>query len=85
MRDYLKQSLQEFRNQGYALLASDLAGKPLHTVSGKKWILLLGNEASGIDSELLEESDLRMKIPGKGDMESLNVAVALGIFLHHLA
>jgi len=47
--------------------------------------LLLGNENSGLDAEWLEMCDRRVTIPMHSGTDSLNVAVAAGIFLHHFA
>ncbi|HLQ46509.1 MAG TPA: RNA methyltransferase [Planctomycetaceae bacterium] len=44
--------------------------------------LLFGNEAHGLRSEWLELCDRRLTIP-MHDADSLNVAVAAGIFLYH--
>jgi TrmH family RNA methyltransferase len=46
-------------------------------------LLVLGNEASGIQDELLACSDHNVKIPMQGKVESLNVSVAAGILLYH--
>ncbi len=45
--------------------------------------LLLGNEATGLGSEWIVACDQTVTIPMSGDADSLNVAVAAGIFLHH--
>jgi TrmH family RNA methyltransferase len=47
-------------------------------------ILLLGNESKGIRAELLPHVSQPIFINGAGKAESLNVAVAAGICLHHL-
>ena len=44
--------------------------------------LLFGNEANGLGSEWLDLCDRRLTIPMHG-ANSLNVAIAAGIFLHH--
>lgn len=44
--------------------------------------LLFGNEANGLAPEWLDMCDRRITIPMRG-ADSLNVAVAAGIFLHH--
>lgn len=44
--------------------------------------LLFGNEANGLGAEWLEFCDRRLTIPMRG-ADSLNVAIAAGIFLHH--
>ena len=47
-------------------------------------ILLIGNESKGISPEIMALADTRITIPGKGQAESLNAAVATGIILSHL-
>lgn len=54
----------------------DQAGRPTRLA------LLFGNEANGLGSEWLELCDRRLTIPMHG-ADSLNVAIAAGIFLHH--
>ncbi|ARD47131.1 RNA methyltransferase [Sporosarcina sp. P37] len=46
--------------------------------------LLVGNEGSGVDPQLLSQADHVVKIPLYGQAESLNVAVAAGILLYTL-
>ncbi len=43
--------------------------------------LILGSEEDGISYEYLKKSDVRVKIPMAGKIESLNVSVAAGIVL----
>ncbi|MDI3534562.1 MAG: methyltransferase, TrmH family [Thermosediminibacterales bacterium] len=47
-------------------------------------LIILGNEANGISNELLPYIDYTVKIPMPGNAESLNVAVAGGIFLYEV-
>ena len=53
-----------------------LAGRPARLA------LLFGNEANGLGSEWLELCDRRLTIPMRA-ADSLNVAIAAGIFLYH--
>ena len=46
--------------------------------------LLVGNEGSGVDADLLAQANQIVKIPLYGKAESLNVAVATGILLYTL-
>jgi TrmH family RNA methyltransferase len=75
----LKKDLQSWKKKGYFLVGSDLSGQESFSFPKKKSILVLGNEAQGIHSDLLQNCDLRVRIPGSGQAESLNVAVAAGI------
>ena len=44
--------------------------------------LIIGNEGNGISRELIEGSDLKIKIPMHGNIESLNASVAAGILIY---
>ena len=44
--------------------------------------LLLGNEGSGLPSDLIAQADARVTIPFTGAVESLNAAIAGSIFLY---
>lgn len=45
-------------------------------------LLIMGNEATGISPELLKMSDVRAKLPIVGEVASLNVSVAAGVFMY---
>ncbi len=47
----------------------------------RRVVLIIGNEESGINKNLLDISDSILSIPGSGKIESLNVSVACGIIL----
>ena len=49
-----------------------------------KGIIMIGNESKGISNELQRRLTEKITIPGKGEAESLNAAVATGIILSHL-
>ena len=44
--------------------------------------LIIGNEGNGICEELIESSDIKIKIPMHGNIESLNASVAAGILMY---
>ena len=44
--------------------------------------LIIGNEGNGISRELIEGSDVKIKIPMHGNIESLNASVAAGILMY---
>lgn len=45
-------------------------------------LLVMGNEETGISTELLKMSDVRAKLPIVGEVASLNVSVAAGVFMY---
>jgi tRNA G18 (ribose-2'-O)-methylase SpoU len=50
-----------------------------------RWALLFGNEAEGLDAKWVRLCDRRVVIPMKRGTDSLNLAVAAGIFLYHFS
>jgi TrmH family RNA methyltransferase len=69
-------------NPGASVYASSLEGEDLHEkIQVSKALLLIGNESKGISPSLESMAVKRIRIPGKGGAESLNVAVATGILL----
>jgi len=82
-----KQILNDFTKVGMKVLGSEMEGSSIHTLSLsdiKGWILVLGNEAHGISKEIRNLLDYNISIPKKGNIESLNVAMAGGILLSHI-
>jgi tRNA G18 (ribose-2'-O)-methylase SpoU len=71
---------------GFELAATvlDSAAEPLHTAARtNRLAVLFGNEHAGLSPEWIALCDRRVTIPMAGDADSLNVAVAAGIVLHH--
>lgn len=62
-----------------------LNATPVHEAeSQEQFALLVGNEGSGVDPVLLQQTDQNLVVPLYGAAESLNVAVATGILLYSL-
>ena len=72
-------------NRKVRVFAASLNGKPLQSV-GKLTggIIIIGNEAHGISDEVMQLVHEKITIPGTGEAESLNAAVATGIILSHV-
>lgn len=49
------------------------------------FVLLMGSEAHGVSDWAVKAADLRLKIPMRGQSESLNVAAALAILAYQLS
>jgi len=52
---------------------------------GERFALLFGSEGHGLDAATVDCCDRKVTIPMQPGVDSLNVAVAAGIFLYHLA
>lgn len=81
----LKSAIDEARDGRYAVYAADLKGTDLSKLPPTdNALLLIGNEAHGIDRNLLDRCDKRVRITKFGNGDSLNAAVACGIILHEM-
>jgi 23S rRNA (guanosine2251-2'-O)-methyltransferase len=59
---------------------------PLNSFKSNQDIaLIVGNELTGIDDDILKLCDIYLQIPMLGSKESFNVAVAASISLYHLS
>jgi TrmH family RNA methyltransferase len=79
-----EQKLNRFDD--YLWIGASLDGKKLtkSKILNKKWILVMGSEARGIDERIKLKLDETYTIPRLGKGESLNVGVAMGIFLNKI-
>ena len=65
--------------------ATEMQGEPIATVPMDGAIaIVLGNEGAGVRADILRRAERAVCIPIDNGVESLNVAVAAGILLHHL-
>jgi TrmH family RNA methyltransferase len=54
------------------------------TFDSESWVIVMGNEQKGLSSAHLSACDLKLSIPMRGRVSSLNLAVAAGILLYNL-
>lgn len=80
----LMKAVDELHLNGIKVYASDLkADKSIADVDFKEpCAIVMGSEDKGVYPALLKICDEKIKIPMKGDFESLNVSVATGIILY---
>lgn len=91
--EYHKQTwrlIDRLKKEGYQIIAlentktaENIFSAKSESISGEgKIALIVGNEVSGLSSEILKRSDKVVAIPQYGHKESLNVAVAFGIAVY---
>ncbi len=51
----------------------------------KKYLLVVGNEVSGVDQRIVDMADIILEIPMRGVKHSLNVAVSAGMAIWKMA
>lgn len=79
--------LTELRESGFHIVALEQHGSAKivqEYQAPDRLCLIVGHEVLGVPQEILEHCDDIIAIPMLGKKESLNVAVAAGIALHHL-
>ena len=75
----------EWKLELIATVLDETAALLSDATRGPRIGLLFGNEADGLDSRWQGKCDRRLTIPMRLGTDSLNVAVAAGIFLHHFS
>lgn len=79
--------LQKLKDDGWQIIGLELAPDAVTLAdcsSAKKTCVIVGHELTGIPEDQRSLCDAIVAIPMLGKKESLNVAVAAGIALHHL-
>jgi len=76
-----------FKKNGYRIYTTALLDESVDYRSvdwTEPFVLVMGNEVSGVSKEILELSDRIVKIPMYGTVQSLNVSVACGVVLYEV-
>lgn len=82
----LSLEIDRLQKEGVVICASTLddAKSLYETEITDQMALIVGNEGSGVDQELIDKADQLIHIPIYGRAESLNVSVAAGIMMYEL-
>lgn len=79
--------IEELKKDGYDImvLEQDTMSVDYKDIKiSNKTAMIVGNEVTGVPKEILEKCDKIIEIPMKGEKESLNVSVAVGIAIFRL-
>ena len=77
--------IEELKKDNFKIFALEQDEKSIYykdIVLGEKNVFIVGNEVSGVSHEVLQAVNQIAEIPMKGEKESLNVSVSLGVFLY---
>ena len=78
-----KELIQKLKSNNIKVYATNLnTNKSIYDVEFKNSAIVVGNESNGVSEELLKLADEQIKIPMRGNTESLNVAIATSIILY---
>ncbi len=78
------ETIKVLKEKGFNIICTDLEAEKYHyelDLTGK-CVIVIGNEANGINDDLLNKADINTKIPIIGKCESLNAAVACSIMVY---
>lgn len=79
----LENALREVKKHKFELVVTSLqTEKSLYDIDFDKKVIVIGNEANGVEQKIQNLADEKIKIPMIGKTESLNVSVATGIVLY---
>ncbi len=80
-------TLQVLKEKGYTLWGTDVnGGKDLKSINPRgRHLVMLGSEAHGLTGQAGALADSRLYIKRQGHGESLNMAMAAGIIMHHFS
>ncbi|UJH66549.1 23S rRNA (guanosine(2251)-2'-O)-methyltransferase RlmB [Allomuricauda sp. SCSIO 65647] len=84
--DHLKDAVFYLQSSGIEIIAAtEKTENSIYDVSfNKPCAVIMGSEGKGISPSLLKLADHSAKLPMLGDIESLNVSVACGVFLYEV-
>jgi len=79
----LLDTLKNMKKHKYKIMATSLeTDNSIYDVDYNKKVIVIGNEANGVEKEILEYADEKIKIPMLGKTESLNASVATAVILY---
>jgi len=78
------EAIRDLKNSSIKVITTSLDAKDycFDVDFRTNFALVIGNEASGVSSEVMAESDLLIKIPMPGNAESLNAAIASSVIMY---
>ena len=82
----LNRTIDELKEKGIWIIGTAMDGQSALTadLTGPA-ALVIGSEGDGISKLTLEKCDLKVTLPMKGHIESLNASVAAGVLMYEIA
>lgn len=81
----LTRTMEDLKKQGIWFVCADMAGETMYRANLTGPIgLVIGNEGSGVSRLVKEHCDITAAIPMKGDIDSLNASVAMGVLAYEI-
>ena len=78
-------AMDEFKKEGLWFVCADMKGEVMYRQNLTGPIgLVIGNEGEGVSRLVREKCDFTASIPMKGDIDSLNASVAVGVLAYEI-
>jgi len=77
--------IKQLKKEGFQIVALEQSEKSVDYKDVRlkeKVLVIVGNEVSGVEKDILKMADIVAEIPMRGEKESLNVSVSAGIVLY---
>ena len=79
----LEKTLKEIKKHKFKVVVTSLQTEnTIYGIKYNKKVIVIGNEANGVEQKIQQIADEKVKIPMLGKTESLNASVATGIVLY---
>ena len=83
MVNNLTNAIDKLKKDGYFIYAADMLGENYQKIDyASKKVLVIGSEGEGISKRVLDNSDVVVSIPMKGQINSLNASVSAAILIY---
>lgn len=77
--------MEDLKKEGRWFVCADMDGEEMYSLNLKGPIgLVIGNEGEGVSRLVKEHCDMVASIPMKGDIDSLNASVAMGVLAYEI-
>ena len=81
----LGSTIEELKKEGLWFVCADMGGEVMYRLNLTGPIgLVIGNEGNGVSRLIREKCDYIASIPMKGDIDSLNASVAVGVLAYEI-
>ena len=81
----LANTIEDLKKRGLWFVCADMGGELMYKLNLKGPIgLVIGNEGNGVGKLVREKCDMIASIPMKGDIDSLNASVAVGVLAYEI-
>jgi len=83
----LTDTVSFLKSEGFKVMGAHLAGSVDYRQAdyGGRNAILLGNESNGLSDKLSELCDVKVRIPMRGNVESLNIAIAAALLMYEMS